>query len=102
MFGLYTFGLRLCHSVLDSYSCAICSSRDSLNAGPSNCNPIGSGFDPLVNPHGKLIPGIAAMLHVTVNTSLMYICNGSAVFSPMVKAGVGEVGEAITSHFSKA
>ena len=56
--------------MLDSYSWAICSNRDSLNVGPSNCNPIGRGLGPLVNPHGKLIPGIDAILHVTVNTSL--------------------------------
>src|SRR2546421_2381007 len=98
----YSFGLRWCQSVDDSYSCAICSNRDSLNVGPNSCSPIGSGLAPEVNPHGMLMPGIDAMLQVTVKTSLMYIASGSAVFSPIVNAAVGEVGEAITSHFSKA
>ena len=43
-----------------------------------------------------------AMLQVTVKTSTRYICSGSPVFSPILKAGVGEVGQAITSHFSNA
>ena len=47
------------------------------------------------------MPAMPAMLQVTVKTSHKYICSGSPVFSPALKAGVGLVGQRITSHFSK-
>ena len=58
--------------------------------------------EPVVNPQGRLIPAMPAMLQVTVKTSHRYICSGSPVFSPALKAGVGLVGQRITSHFSNA
>ncbi len=55
-----------------------------------------------MKPQGTEIPGIPARLAVTVKMSQRYIWSGSAVFSPDVKAGNGEVGPAITSHVSNA
>src|ERR1700722_269569 len=95
-------GLRRCQSVVFSYIRAARSNVASLNVGPSNCNPIGSGFSPEVKPHGTLTPAIPAMLHVTVKTSHKYICSGSPAFSPALKAAVGVVGQRITSQLSKA
>ena len=73
----YSTGRRLWKSVADSNIRATRSNFSSPNVGPSNCNPIGNGVSPAVNPHGIEIPAIPAMLHVTVNTSHKYICNGS-------------------------
>jgi competence protein ComEC len=76
--------------------------RASPKAGPRSCRPMGSGLSPVVKPQGRLRPAMPAMLQVTVKTSQRYICSGSPVFSPALKAGVGLVGQRITSHFSKA
>src|SRR5205085_7886444 len=83
-------GRRVCQSVACSYIRAARKSVASLNAGPRSWKPIGSGFASLVNPHGTLMPGMPAMLHVTVNTSIRYIARGSLDFSPILKAGVGD------------
>src|SRR5580704_2804991 len=94
------WGRRLWKSVADSYIRATRSSFSSPKVGPSNCRPIGNGVAPEVKPQGMEMPAMPAMLHVTVNTSHRYICNGSPVFSPALNAGVGVVGQRITSHFA--
>ena len=48
------------------------------------------------------IPGIPARFAGIVNMSARYMLSGSSVLSPILKAGVGEVGVKITSHFLKA
>ena len=58
--------------------------RCSLNVGPSICRPIGR--PELEKPQGIFIPGMPAMLHVTVKTSHRYICNGSPLLAPNSKA----------------
>src|SRR5262245_35323091 len=98
----YNFGRLVCQSVARSSIRAARSSLGSLKVGPSNCNPMGSGFSPDVNPHGNEMPAIPAMLQVTVNTSQRYIASGSPVFSPALKAAVGLVGQRTTSHFLNA
>ena len=55
-----------------------------------------------VNPHGTDMPGIPARLHDMVKMSDRYMVSGSWVFSPSLKAGVGHVGVAITSHVLNA
>ena len=45
------------------------------------------------------IPGMPARLQDMVNMSERYMVRGSSVFSPNLKAAVGEVGVSITSHF---
>src|SRR5687768_8302669 len=71
--GIGVIGRRLCQFVFDSYIRPTRSSVSSASAGPSNCIPIGSGRAPAVKPHGTEMPAMPAMLHVTVNTSFMYI-----------------------------
>ena len=63
---------------------------------------MGSGLSPLVKPQGREIPAMPAMLQVTVKTSHRYIESGSPVFSPALKAAVGEVGQRITSQLLNA
>src|SRR5258705_7111354 len=88
-------GLRVCQAVAASYIRAARKSVGSLNVGPRSCMPIGSGLpsdvEPSVNPQGTLIPGMPAMLQVTVKMSDKYIASGSADFSPILNAGVGDV-----------
>ncbi len=50
------------------------------------------GSPPAVKPQGTEIPGIPARLVEIVKMSERYICIGSSVFSPILKAGVGVVG----------
>ena len=50
-------------------------------------------------PQGTEIAGVPARFAGTVNRSARYICSGSAARSPILKAGTGEVGEAIKSTF---
>ena len=63
---------------------------------PMICRPMGS--PDLVKPQLRLIPGIPARFAEMVNRSDRYICRGSSVFSPNLKAGVGDVGVTITSQ----
>src|ERR1043166_8058019 len=90
-------GRRVCHSLACSYMRAARKRVGSLKVGPSSWKPIGSGCGSCVNPHGTLIPGMPAMLQVRVKTSSRYTASGSADFSPILNAGVGEVGVSITS-----
>ena len=61
------------------------------------CRPIGSPAE--LNPQGTEIADRPARLTGTVKTSERYICRGSSVFSPILKAGVGVVGAMMTSTF---
>ena len=47
------------------------------------------------------MPQIPARFAAFVKISARYICNGSVVRSPSLKAGAGDVGEMIASTFSK-
>ena len=69
----------------------------SENCGPVSCNPTGS---PSESPQGIESPGSPAMLGGMVRTSEAYIASGSCVFSPSLKATVGEVGLTIRSKRS--
>ncbi len=55
-----------------------------------------------IMPQGTLTAGRPARFALTVNTSARYICSGSSIFSPSLKAGVGQVGIATTSTWPKA
>src|SRR5437879_2685544 len=93
----------LCQSVLCSYACAICKMRASSSALPNNCKPIGKRCPSTsAKPHGTLIPQIPARFAGLVKISARYICKGSSVRSPSLKAGTGEVGEINASTFSNA
>ena len=63
-------------------------------------SPIGSPASE--NPHGTEIAGTPASGAGIVNTSFRYIAMGSSVFSPILKAGVGAVGDTIASTSAKA
>ncbi len=76
------------------------STRASSQGLPRICRPMGSAA--LVKPQGRLRPGSPARLHGRVKTSFRYIASGSLTFSPMRKAGVGEVGESTASTVRKA
>src|SRR3990172_1567380 len=93
-------GLFLCHSVACSKEYAIFSTVSSSIGLPRICNPMGR-FS-FVNPHGRERPGIPARLHEMVKISERYMVRGSATFSPILNAGVGEVGVTITSHLLNA
>ena len=56
----------------------------------------------LTNPQGVLIPHIPDKLAAIVNISARYIFKGSLDICPILKAGVGDVGEMIASTLSKA
>ena len=60
-----------------------------------SCKPIGSPA--ASKPQGSERPQMPARFTDKVKTSDRYICSGSAAFSPMRKAVVGVVGQAITS-----
>ena len=51
-----------------------------------------------MKPQLTLSPGTPARFPEMVKMSDRYICRGSSVFSPNLKAGVGDVGVTITSH----
>jgi hypothetical protein len=53
-------------------------------------------------PKGTLMPGTPARLVAMVKMSESYICSGSAVFSPDLKAVVGLTGPSSTSQAPKA
>jgi hypothetical protein len=55
----------------------------------------------LVRPQGTLMPGKPARLQLRVKTSARYMSTGLAR-SPRRNAAVGEVGDRMTSHCSKA
>src|SRR5262249_2870856 len=74
--------------------------RASSQGRPRISRPMGRFA--LVKPQGMLIPGRPARLHGSVKTSFRYIASGSLTFSPMRKAGVGEVGESTASTARKA
>ena len=57
---------------------------------------------PEVRPQGMLMPQMLARFADMVYISDRYICSGSSVRSPTLKAGVGEVGVIKTSTFSNA
>ena len=61
----------------------------SLNLFPINCIPIGILL--LSTPHGIDIPGNPAIFKDTVQISAKYISNGLFDFSPILKAGTGDV-----------
>jgi hypothetical protein len=46
--------------------------------------------------------GTPARLAGTVSVSHMYMARGSSIFSPRRNAGIGEVGEASTTHDANA
>ena len=58
---------------------------------------MGSDTSPDENPPGTEIPGSPARFAPIVNTSDRYIASGSAIRSPILKPGTGEVGDAITN-----
>ena len=62
--------------------------------------PIGNSSD--VNPQGIASEGSPDKLIGAINISDKYIFRGSLTFSPILKGGVGETGEIITSTPPKA
>ena len=83
-----------------SYCLPKLNNKSSLNQEAINWIPMGSpAFD---LPAGIEIAGTPAKFTDTVKTSERYICMGSSVFSPILKAGVAETGERITSKLLKA
>ena len=68
---------------------------------PNNCKPIGRQCPSnSAKPHGTLIPQVPARFAAMVKISARYICNGSAVRSPNLNAGIGDVGDITASTFS--
>ena len=74
--------------------------RPSWKWPARNCTPMGSPLE--VKPQGTEIPGIPARFAEIVKMSERYICMGSSVFSPILKAGVGVVGVRMQSQSVKA
>src|SRR3989344_4345937 len=72
--------------------------RDSSKCGAISCSPKGS-FLPSrsTTPQGTESAGIPIRFAGTVKTSARYMASGSLLFSPILNAGVGVVGVAITS-----
>ncbi len=60
------------------------------------------GRPEVVRPQFTLIPGIPARFAEMFRISERYIWSGSSIFSPNLKAAVGEVGVTITSQCWKA
>ena len=71
----------------------------SPNGLPIIWKPTGRPFD---IPPGTEMPGIPAMFAGMVRMSLRYICTGSAIFSPILKATDGDVGITSASNRLKA
>src|SRR4030042_6724400 len=97
IYVLHRSGFLLCPKVACSYAYATFRIDSSSKCFPINCSPIGRLFE--LNPHGIEMPGTPAKFTEIVKISDRYIWSGSAVFSPILNAAVGEVGVTITSAF---
>jgi hypothetical protein len=71
----------------------------SANCGPISCSPTGR---PSERPTGTFSPGRPATHDGMVSRSDAYIASGSAAFSPIRNATVGEVGQTSMSKRSNA
>jgi len=65
-----------------------------------SCRPMGRPVEE--KPHGTDIPGIPARLADKVKMSDKYMVSGSSTFSPILNAGVGAIGDTMTSQLSNA
>src|SRR5579862_1534131 len=98
--GHAKFGAASWNFVAAWKAAAIFRRRTSSKISPMSCKPMGRPEE--VWPQGIEMPGMAARLAEMVKMSERYIESGSADFSPILKAGVGEVGQMIASHFLNA
>src|SRR3989338_4570287 len=95
-----SMGLRARKFKVCSIVCAARKITLSSKGLPISCTPIGR--PDAVNPQGTESAGTPAKLAGIVKISERYIASGSVSFSPILKGGVGVVGDKIKSAFSKA
>src|SRR4030095_7936596 len=79
--------------------CEACSKGSSLNFLAINCRPKGNPLECVYN--GSETAGQPTRLAITVKISARYIAMGSFIFSPILKAGDGDVGIIIKSQLEK-
>src|SRR3989338_6739709 len=95
-FVLHGFGLFLLKSVFCSKVYATLKMVSSSKGLANICKPIGR-FE-FVNPQLSDIAGRPARFAGIVKMSERYMLKGSRIFSPILKAGVGEVGVIMQSQ----